>query len=151
MRGNLIEVEEAIASKADLNAFVVVDEENEYTLLHMAVLNDHLDAGGCGDEPEPVRAAPQGQRTRPEADSINRLAQEMRCSICFELYDNPHSLPCQHSFCYECVMGCFRATRKMECPLCKAPVWKRQLTTNHTLAGIVKAFVSLQEQSGNHI
>ena len=44
MRGNLIEVEEAIASKADLNAFVVVDEENEYTLLHMAVLNNHLDA-----------------------------------------------------------------------------------------------------------
>lgn len=115
--------------------------------MSLAQLNDHLDAGGCGDAPEPVRAAPQGQRTRPEAARMDDLAQEMRCSICFELYDNPHSLPCQHSFCYECVMGCFRATRKMECPLCKAPVWKRQLTTNHTLAGIVKAFVSLQQQS----
>lgn len=118
-----------------------------FAQMSLAQLNDHLDAGCCGDEPEPVHAAPRGQRTRPEAASIDRLAQEMRCSICFELYDNPHSLPCQHSFCYECVMGCFRATRKMECPLCKAPVWKRQLTTNHTLAGIVKAFVNLQQQS----
>lgn len=115
--------------------------------MSLAQLNDHLDAGGCGDEPAPVSAAFQSQRVRPEAASIDRLAQEMRCSICLELFDNPHSLPCQHSFCYQCVMGCFRATRKMECPLCKAPVWKRQLTTNHTLAGIVKAFVSLQQQS----
>ena len=25
-------------------------------------------------------------------------------------------------------MGCFRATSRMECPLCKAPTWRRQVT-----------------------
>ena len=48
--------------------------------------------------------------------------------------------PCQHTFCYECILGCFRATKTMACPLCKAPAWKRQLAQNHTLAGIIRAF-----------
>ena len=80
---------------------------------------------------------------------LEQLGKEMRCPICFDLFDRPHSLPCQHSFCYECVMGCFRATSKMECPLCKAPTWRRQVTTNHTLAGIVQAFEALQEQAAD--
>ena len=80
---------------------------------------------------------------------LEQLGKEMRCPICFDLFDRPHSLPCQHSFCYECVMGCFRATSKMECPLCKAPTWRRQVTTNHTLAGIVQAFEALQAQAAD--
>ena len=76
---------------------------------------------------------------------LDRLAAEMRCSLCLDLFDDQHSLPCQHSFCHECIMGCFRVTRCMQCPLCKAPVWKRQVTPNHTLAGIVEAF---REYSG---
>ena len=82
---------------------------------------------------------------------LEQLGKEMRCPICFDLFDRPHSLPCQHSFCYECVMGCFRATSKMECPLCKAPTWRRQVTTNHTLAGIVQAFAALQEQADSPV
>ena len=28
----------------------------------------------------------------------------------------------------------------MQCPLCKQPMWMRQVTPNHVLAGIVAAF-----------
>jgi ankyrin repeat protein len=44
MRGNLVEVEEAIKAQADLNAFVFVTEDDELTLLHLAVLNEHHDS-----------------------------------------------------------------------------------------------------------
>jgi ankyrin repeat protein len=41
--GNLAEVETAITAKADLNAFVYFTEEDELTLLQLAVLNEHHD------------------------------------------------------------------------------------------------------------
>jgi hypothetical protein len=44
MRGNLAEVEAAITAQADLNAFVFFTEEDELTLLHLAVINEHLDS-----------------------------------------------------------------------------------------------------------
>ena len=79
---------------------------------------------------------------------MDRLAQEMRCSLCFDLFEDPHSLPCQHSFCHECILGCFRVTSVMQCPLCKAPTWRRQVTQNHTLAGIVRAFREVAPEAG---
>jgi hypothetical protein len=44
VRGNLVEVETAITARADLNAFVFFTEEDEFTLLHLAVLNGHHDS-----------------------------------------------------------------------------------------------------------
>ena len=43
-RGNLVEVETAITVNADLNAFVFFTKEDELTLLHLAVLNEHHDS-----------------------------------------------------------------------------------------------------------
>jgi len=78
--------------------------------------------------------------------SLERLAQEMRCSLCLDTFDDPHSLPCQHSFCKECIFDALRLTSTMACPLCKAPAWKRQVAPNHTLAGICAAFRQMAEQ-----
>jgi hypothetical protein len=44
MRGNLADVETAITAKVDLNAFVFSTKEDELTLLHLAVLNEHYDS-----------------------------------------------------------------------------------------------------------
>ena len=71
---------------------------------------------------------------------LDKLAEQLTCSICCDTFENPHSLPCQHSFCYDCVVGCFKVTATMQCPLCKQPMWMRQVTPNHVLAGIVSAF-----------
>ena len=71
---------------------------------------------------------------------IDKLAAEMRCALCCELFDNPHSLPCQHSFCHECIKQCLKVTKSTQCPLCKAPMYARQVTPNPVLAGIVAAF-----------
>ena len=43
-RGSLVEVEEAIQMKADLNAVVLTGRDDEYTLLHLTALNNHCDA-----------------------------------------------------------------------------------------------------------
>ena len=116
-----------------------------------AHLNKHLDAG-CSDPPasEPPSTASQLSADVPPATSaldqarLDRLAQELRCALCFDAFDDPHSLPCNHSFCLSCLMDCFRVTSTMACPLCKAPMWRRQVVRNTTLAGIVAAFRELE-------
>jgi hypothetical protein len=90
-------------------------------------------SGGSGAESGRVEA-------QSTAAKLEKLAEQMTCSICCDTFDNPHSLPCQHSFCYECLVGCFKVTGTMQCPLCKQPMWMRQVTPNHVLAGIVAAF-----------
>jgi hypothetical protein len=44
VRGNFLEVELAITSKADLNTFVLSTEDDEYTLLHLAVINENYES-----------------------------------------------------------------------------------------------------------
>jgi hypothetical protein len=44
-RGNIVEVEAAIMANADLNDFMYsTEDEDEFTLLHLAVLNEHYDS-----------------------------------------------------------------------------------------------------------
>lgn len=38
-------------------------------------------------------------------------------SLC--VFEDVHSLPCSHRFCRECIMGCFKSSKRQECPLCK--------------------------------
>ena len=79
------------------------------------------------------------------AERLERMAEELTCRICCDLFTEPYSLPCQHSFCRECIHECFKVTARMQCPLCKAPAWLRQLAPNHTLAGIVEVFTQMQD------
>ena len=46
-----------------------------------------------------------GGRKEPQtaAARLEKLAEQMTCSICCDTFENPHSLPCQHSFCEECI------------------------------------------------
>lgn len=38
-------------------------------------------------------------------------------SLC--VFEDAHTLPCSHRFCLECITGCFRSSKRQECPLCK--------------------------------
>ena len=130
----------------------------------LARLNEHLDAGcpapvGHAEAPavaptgaSKVAAAARSSRaagthvsTAVTCDTahLDRLAQELRCPLCFDLFNDPQALPCQHSFCKECLDQCFRVTSMMACPLCKAPMWRRQVMPNHTLANLKRVYQDL--------
>ena len=97
--------------------------------------------GGTSSRASDGNGADRGRKQPQSAAArLEKLAEQMTCAICCDTFDNPHSLPCQHSFCYECLVGCFKVTGTMQCPLCKQPMWMRQVTPNHVLAGIVAAF-----------
>ena len=50
-----------------------------------------------------------------------QLDQELKCSICHEMFKDPRMLPCQHTFCLECLENLSKLGngKTMDCSLCK--------------------------------
>ena len=51
----------------------------------------------------------------------SQLDQELQCSICHEMFKDPRMLPCQHTFCLECLESVSKLTngKAIDCSLCK--------------------------------
>jgi len=45
------------------------------------------------------------------------LLQELTCTVCFDVYYEPTTLRCGHTFCRECIEKSI--SRKKECPICR--------------------------------
>lgn len=46
------------------------------------------------------------------------MEDESRCSVCFEVFREPCTLPCGHSFCLSCIQATFERAPHRKCPLC---------------------------------
>ncbi|XP_066299881.1 tripartite motif-containing protein 3-like [Branchiostoma lanceolatum] len=51
-----------------------------------------------------------------------KIREELTCSICLELFTRPKVLPCQHTFCQDCLEGLARKGRNIQCPNCRQKV-----------------------------
>ena len=45
---------------------------------------------------------------------------EFRCGICLQLFQDPRSLPCLHTFCRECLQRLLNEKHPLKCPVCRA-------------------------------
>ncbi|XP_051852022.1 E3 ubiquitin-protein ligase TRIM7 isoform X5 [Antechinus flavipes] len=90
-----------------------------------------------------------GQRSGPTAGAealalAAELHGEATCSICLELFQDPVSIECGHSFCRSCIARCWErpgipvspAPRALPCPQCREPARPSQLRPNRQLAGV---------------
>jgi hypothetical protein len=99
--------------------------------------------GGGGGESEsggggstPINSA------TASAAAFDRLGSELNCPICRDLLDDPHSLPCNHGFCGDCIR--MALSKALACPMCKTPCIPRSLTRNPLLANVVAQVKALQ-------
>ncbi|KAJ8392176.1 hypothetical protein AAFF_G00077440, partial [Aldrovandia affinis] len=75
--------------------------------------------------------------------------QQFQCSICLDVFTNPASTPCGHSFCMTCIGRYWDESRVCQCPLCKETFSKRPyLHINHTLKDITEQFKGMVDQDG---
>ena len=54
--------------------------------------------------------------------ALKKLEEHLTCAICLDLYTNPKTLPCLHSFCQQCLEGLPLDTQKdhfITCPTCR--------------------------------
>ncbi|XP_078660709.1 E3 ubiquitin-protein ligase TRIM32-like [Branchiostoma floridae x Branchiostoma belcheri] len=48
--------------------------------------------------------------------------EELSCSICLELFTRPKMLPCQHTFCQDCLQDHAKVRTPFQCPNCRRQV-----------------------------
>ena len=47
--------------------------------------------------------------------------EDLKCGICLELFQDPRSLPCLHTFCRECIQRSLNEeNHSLKCPVCRA-------------------------------
>ncbi|XP_019618127.1 PREDICTED: tripartite motif-containing protein 3-like [Branchiostoma belcheri] len=50
------------------------------------------------------------------------IHEELSCSICLELFTRPKVLPCQHTFCQDCLRDHAEVRTPFECPNCRRQI-----------------------------
>nr|XP_015201604.1 PREDICTED: E3 ubiquitin-protein ligase TRIM39-like [Lepisosteus oculatus] len=67
--------------------------------------------------------------------------EQFQCSICLDIFVDPVSTPCGHSFCMACIRGYWNHSKACQCPMCKKtfPV-RPELSVNRVLAEIAEQF-----------
>ncbi|XP_012995952.3 E3 ubiquitin-protein ligase TRIM39 isoform X2 [Esox lucius] len=74
--------------------------------------------------------------------------EQFQCAICLEIFVNPASTPCGHSFCMACIGKYWDGAKLCQCPLCKETFKKRpDLQINRTLREITEQFKSMSAVS----
>ncbi|CAH1272987.1 TRIM3 [Branchiostoma lanceolatum] len=51
-----------------------------------------------------------------------QIREELSCSICLELFTGPKVLPCQHTFCQDCLQDHAEVRVPFQCPICRRQV-----------------------------
>ncbi|XP_057175677.1 E3 ubiquitin-protein ligase TRIM21-like [Triplophysa rosa] len=73
------------------------------------------------------------------ASSSGPLDEELQCSVCLDVFNDPVTTPCGHTFCKTCLNECWENTENCVCPFCKETFMKRpDLKINTTLREVVK-------------
>ena len=93
--------------------------------------------------------------TEPVEKEWQQIEEEITCSICGDLFTNPKTIPCLHTFCKRCIEKSIESIKKLGsivcCPLCRAPLPRdvdiSSVPTNFTLNRLVEIFGKRKETS----
>ncbi|XP_029382397.1 E3 ubiquitin-protein ligase TRIM39 isoform X2 [Echeneis naucrates] len=71
--------------------------------------------------------------------------EQFQCSICLDVFTNPSTTPCGHSYCMTCISRYWDGCKVCQCPLCKKTFQKKpDLQINRTLREITEQFRSMR-------
>ncbi|XP_072311514.1 E3 ubiquitin-protein ligase TRIM69 [Eucyclogobius newberryi] len=105
-----------------------------------------------------VQTAMEKLRQAPLAghkSSAHRISRDLTCSICLDLFKQPVSLPCDHTFCQGCIEGYWTGPRGSgqggtgSCPQCRKVYPGQSYRPNRIVANIVESYChGLEEGDG---
>eukprot|EP00002_Diphylleia_rotans_P019066 TRINITY_DN3692_c0_g1_i7.p1 TRINITY_DN3692_c0_g1~~TRINITY_DN3692_c0_g1_i7.p1 ORF type:complete len:159 (-),score=29.29 TRINITY_DN3692_c0_g1_i7:148-624(-) len=73
------------------------------------------------------------------------IGRELQCPVCLSIFKDPHSLPCSHQFCHDCIQNTMKQRpHDIRCPLCKDPFTRRSVIRSSVMQNIVSHFIELE-------
>ncbi|XP_077303362.1 uncharacterized protein LOC143923517 [Lithobates pipiens] len=90
------------------------------------------------------------QRAEDERAAASNMTDALTCCVCMDLYTDPVSLPCGHSYCKGCITRTWQNQHPgaASCPLCARTYLNRpELNKNWGLCQLVEAY---RAQPGQH-
>ncbi|CAL8280833.1 unnamed protein product [Arctogadus glacialis] len=68
------------------------------------------------------------------------LVNDLSCSVCCDIFNDPVILSCSHSFCKGCLQSWWRQNQEQQCPLCKRRSSRTEPPRNIALKNLSEAF-----------
>ncbi|XP_035618331.1 zinc-binding protein A33-like [Oncorhynchus keta] len=108
----------------------------------------------------PMQTTKEKQRLSSMAGQVSkssaqRLSRDLTCSICLDLFKQPVSLPCDHTFCQACIAGFWTGPRGQvqggsgSCPQCRKVFPGQSYRPNRIVGNIVESYCQgLEETEG---
>ena len=88
----------------------------------------------------------------PVEKEWQQIEEEITCSICGDLFTDPKTIPCLHTFCKQCIEKSIESNKKMAsivcCPLCRTSLSLDDISsvpTNFTINRLVEIFGKRKE------
>lgn len=79
----------------------------------------------------------------------SRLSLQIKCSLCLSDFTDPVVLPCEHSFCHQCITGHMQGSQGWSlCPECRRPYSEKDLHSSRILrnmTGAVRQHLNTQQ------
>lgn len=93
-----------------------------------------------------LAVAAVSSKSRPPISKSTLLQELLECPICMNLYENPHVLPCQHTFCKKCLVAMQNNESNLkttvDCPICRTkhnlPKGIDGLAANYTMKRLIE-------------
>ncbi|MGH0154885.1 UNVERIFIED_CONTAM: hypothetical protein FKN15_044511 [Acipenser sinensis] len=75
------------------------------------------------------------------AANTSGLKEELSCAVCCEIFKDPVTLHCNHSFCKACLDQCWKEKGTRECPVCRRRASMGEPAVDFRLRNIVECFL----------
>ncbi|XP_033860728.3 zinc-binding protein A33-like isoform X1 [Acipenser ruthenus] len=75
------------------------------------------------------------------AANTSCLEEELSCAVCCEIFKDPVTLHCNHSFCKACLDQCWKEKGTRECPVCRRRASIEDPAVDFRLRNIVECFL----------
>ncbi|XP_048338836.1 uncharacterized protein LOC125425280 [Sphaerodactylus townsendi] len=82
---------------------------------------------------------------------VSSIAEDLLCSICLSIFQEPRMLGCGHNFCLSCLESCVIAKGQPEgtCPECRCPFSLQDAVCNRVLANLAEKARLLKLEEGS--
>ncbi|CAM2114943.1 unnamed protein product [Caretta caretta] len=79
---------------------------------------------------------------------VERLQEDVTCSICLDVLEDPVSIECGHNFCRGCLAAHWSGVSAWgyQCPECRAPCSRNQMTPDTRLKSLVEKIRDLPRE-----